>query len=117
MQKKTDKTCLLKNFSILFVTTICLVGILLVMFFINEKKHRRTLLASEDFGHLEVEQRLVSDILDSITSDILTLAQSPDAEMTIERGSPPSNLLENLLVFSRNKRVYDQIRYLDKTGQ
>jgi len=82
-----------------------------------KKKHRRTQLASEAVDRLKAEQILVSDVLDSITSDLLTLAKSPDAEMTIERGAPPNNLLDNLLIFSRNKRVYDQIRYLDKTGQ
>jgi len=117
MPRKPDKTHFFKCFSALFVTTLCLVSILLVIFFINGKKHRRIELASEAVGHLKAEQRLVKDVLDSITSDLLTLAKSSDAEKTIESGTPPNNLLENLLIFSRNKRVYDQIRYLDKTGQ
>lgn len=117
MLEKPDKTYFYKCFSSLFAISICLVGIFLVLSFINEKKHRRTQLTSEAIGHLKAEQKLASDVLDSIISDLLTLARSPDAEMTIEGGTPPNNLLDNLLIFSRNKRVYDQIRYLDKTGQ
>ncbi|MFT5726862.1 MAG: PAS domain S-box-containing protein [Desulforhopalus sp.] len=117
MPKKSDETYFFKCFSAIFVTTLFLVTILLVIHLINEKKHRRIQLASEAVGYLEAEQRRVNDVLDSITSDLLTLAKSSDAAETIESGSPPNNLLENLLIFSRNKRVYDQIRYLDKTGQ
>ncbi|MGL1931547.1 MAG: PAS domain S-box protein [Desulfotalea sp.] len=106
-----------KCFSAIFLTTICLVAILLVIPFQSEKKYRRAQLESAAFGYLKTEQKLVSDLLNSITSDLLTLAQSSDAQLVIARGIPPRNLLANLLIFSRNQKVYDQIRYLSKSGQ
>ena len=117
MPNNPHKQYFVKYFLIIFLPTICLAGALLLFAFTKEKNHHITISATEAVSFLKAEQELVSDIIHSITTDLLTLAGSHEVTMTIKNNTVRNDLLHDLLLFSQQKRIYDQIRYLDETGQ
>ena len=72
----------------------------------------RTVLERRETHHAEMVKESLATDLDTIAADVLVLAQSHE----FKEGIKLAELSEEFLIFSKQRRFYDQIRFLDQTG-
>ncbi len=70
-------------------------------------------IRSNEITDLGNHNSFVVKLMTSITSDVLFLSRLPD----LRNYTDSDHVDESLLEFSKAKRIYDQIRFLDKSGQ
>ncbi len=92
-------------------------------FFVHRLEHQQQLtvrLAKEEQRIHLAENLLVHD-LETLASDLFLLAHSPELSEVINDvagGKKGGSALERrFLSFARDRRLYDQIRYIDETGR
>ncbi len=117
MRSIVQKPNFIKYFLTVFLPSICLVASLLFYVVSEERKHQMIHTGLEASGFIKSKQKNVSDNLHSVTTDLLTLAKLHEVEDSISSKVASSALIHDLLIFSAGKRIYDQIRYLDESGQ
>ncbi len=104
----------------LFIGTI-LSGIIVMLFNIQSKDFLER-LKHEEKVNLKQQQSLVTSSLHSIVSDLLFLSNQNELQQLINNGDDDNSavykewIAKEYLVLSREKHIYDQIRFLDETG-
>jgi diguanylate cyclase (GGDEF)-like protein/PAS domain S-box-containing protein len=72
----------------------------------------RTVLESRETHHAEMGKESLATDLETIAADVLILAQSDEFKGGVEL----AELRDKFLVFSKQRRFYDQVRFLDAAG-
>ncbi len=65
---------------------------------------------------LQAQSEIVSDYYKELVYDVKFLTVLSSLHSLIETGLEKNKLQQDLLNFSENKRVFDQVRYIDETG-
>jgi len=96
--------------------------IVLALFYIIAQLEfqRATILkAKEDVGNIELLQFVIRHDLEALASDLLLLANNESFESYFEDSSEKNlaSLAERLKNFTRDKKIYRQVRYLNLKGQ
>ena len=75
-------------------------------------------MLAQELARVEVAGRVLANSVASVSSDLAVLAHTPAAKLysTAPGPSEKQRLLELFVTFSNEKRIYDQVRYLDATG-
>jgi signal transduction histidine kinase len=111
----------IKDFLIVFLPLSLLIGCLLGGFFYMEVKTNREVMANREAHILNLQRESIAKDFESIVSDLMFLAAQTDPEEILD-GTGPQRikakilLAENYLMFSKKKRLYDQIRFLNESG-
>ncbi|HEB97076.1 MAG TPA: PAS domain S-box protein [Sedimenticola thiotaurini] len=109
---------LLKGFLSIFLP-LCLVFAVVgfLHYYTAHEAERRTLETSETLNVDLARRTIVSDI-GGVVSDLLFLSEHIERQGLFEApaGRRERDIAREFLVFARNKRLYDQIRYLDSSG-
>jgi signal transduction histidine kinase len=80
--------------------------------------HRRALLAREGSHLVSLEREFLSREMQAVRTDLLFLAQQPQLQrLAAGYESARAALEAEFARFARSKPLYDQIRYLDASGQ
>jgi len=107
----------LKYILIIFIPII--VTGFLILFIIKSKSSEGNLKKIKSIEKVEVEKIhniLLSDVL-SVTSDLMYLSQNYQLNKYFRGQIKDLNdIEEDFLLFSKNKKLYDQIRYIDESG-
>ena len=111
----------IKDFLIVFLPLSLLIGCLLGGFFYMEVKINREVMANREAYILNLQRESIAKDFESIVSDLMFLtAQTDPTEILDGTGSNRIKakilLAENYLMFSKKKRLYDQIRFLNESG-
>lgn len=80
---------------------------------------RMTRLETREAAQVELAAKLVGKDFETVTSDLLALSQDTDLTSYLESGSEAdkADLASEFQVFSREKRLYDQIRFIAADGR
>jgi len=106
------------NFLKVFLPLALVSFLIALIYFITQTRSHRAALEVEQIGLVEDQHKLISSEFDSITGDLLFLADhnelqdylySPDAALK-------TAVANEYLLFAARKGIYDQIRFLDETG-
>lgn len=96
--------------------------IVLALFYIiaqHEFQRVTILKAKEDVGNIELLQFVIRHDLETLASDLLLLANNESFERYFEDSSEKNLaiLVERLKNFTRDKKIYKQVRYFNPKGQ
>ena len=94
---------------------LVVVGVSYTVYSLTMDKHR-AITASIGQRHVEKAQRQIAHELDSVLKDLTFLALIHES-YDIFNGSISRDLKDTFMTLSYNRKVYDQVRYLDINGQ
>jgi len=87
------------------------------LFLLFEVQTQKTLLQGTERSLVGLVSQTIEDDLQGINSDLFYLANLPQLIKFLDSGGkPPTELVANFKLFSKHKKSYDQIRYLDLNG-
>ncbi|MBW7988755.1 MAG: PAS domain-containing protein [Planctomycetes bacterium] len=115
-QRVSWRTVAKRAFVIFLPLALLLGGVLGVFYSTNVKAERRITEAAES-QLAELQRQTVARNFHSIVSDVMILSQQNELEEVFDGHQEAKDDLSNeFLAFSKTKRSYDQLRYLDETG-
>ncbi|MBC8318787.1 MAG: PAS domain S-box protein [Desulfobulbaceae bacterium] len=108
----------LKHFLQLFVLALLVIVVLLGIFHVIVIRSERSAVEAHELSHVHDGEKIIKTTLQQITSDLQLLAHSPILQSFLKEGSidPFNDLRREHLNFATYKKMYDQVRYLDKSG-
>lgn len=108
---------IIKKWLCIFIPLTLLLSAVLWMFFNTNVRSVHKIIESGEPLVVDVQKQIIANKLKSIVSDVLILSESQILKKMLA-GNEISELdLNNeYLIFSKNKALYDQVRYLNHTG-
>jgi signal transduction histidine kinase len=100
-----------RQFLVVFLPVAALLTAALLTFHFVDIEFEKTALQNRETRHVELGRNSLASDLGALATDVLILAQSGEfAEADREK------LKRQFLVFAKEKRVHDQVRFLDAAG-
>lgn len=107
----------IKYFLRVFVPLSLALALVMSLLWTIDVRSQRAILNSNEKNLTKLVNQAIRDELQNISSDLFYLANLPQLqEYLVTGGTPPVSLTENILLFSKHRKAYDQIRYLDSSG-
>jgi hypothetical protein len=109
----------IKRFSAILFPLLALPGIFLLALYLTEIRNNRKAIEGVEYHKVELQRRTITYDFESIVSDLMFLSEQNDLQRLLESDEPEDQkrLAREYLRFSERKGLYDQIRFLDKTGK
>ncbi len=109
---------ILKRFFFLLLPLSALVGGLALILYDRDIKTERVGVEVRETHNIELLKHIIAGDFISVVSDLMFLSEQSDLMEMVEKNDSKAldNLLENWLVFSERKGLYDQVRFLDHRG-
>ncbi|MDK9717141.1 MAG: sensor domain-containing diguanylate cyclase [Trichlorobacter sp.] len=112
-----EQNSFIKSFLRVFVSLFIALAIVMSLFMLIDVRSQRAILFSNEQNLINLVNQAVRDDLRIVNSDLFYLANLPQLKEYLDAGGTPSALLkENFLLFSKHRKIYDQIRFLDNNG-
>ena len=107
-----------KYFLMIFLPSVVLVGIVLLIFYVSFTRIEGKILEKNEIRVVQFQSEIMHKALNAIVSDLLFLSgQTILQKLAKEKKATSRKIVANeYLSFSKNKRTYDQIRFLDMNG-
>ncbi len=107
-----------KSFFFLFVPLAILLGGIIVFLHSQDAKSRMMALKLKETSRLNTQKEVVNSYIQAIATDVLTVSKHYELRMMLDKNEPHyrESLAREFLWFSRIKRIYDQVRFLDEHG-
>jgi len=107
----------IQSFLRVFVSLFIALVIVMSLFMLIDVRSQRAILFSNEQNLIKLVNQAVRDDLRIVNSDLFYLANLPQLKEYLDiGGTPPALLKENFLLFSKHRKIYDQIRFLDNNG-
>ncbi|MBE9532241.1 MAG: PAS domain S-box protein [Proteobacteria bacterium] len=109
---------MLKRFFSIFIPASLLVLIFLAIIYFSESRATRKLIETKESDILDLQLETIASDFNSVLSDLFVLADSHEfTESFHQSGDRYVDIAAHFAIFSREKRLYDQIRLLDINGK
>jgi len=126
---KVNLWSVVKRFLTIFLPLAALMGAIIMVVYYTEAKGEKTIIETNETHHIAVlPESIISDFR-SVVSDLMFLSEQHELQRMFESieslpvqvnltqiGDYQRDLADNFLKFSKRKRLYDQIRFLNETG-
>jgi len=106
----------LRSFLVIFLPLALLLAGALAAFYYSRVMAERESIKIQVVHVVEMQKSTISRDFMSIGADILNFSDWHELQEVLEGVDPNKDLAKEYLSFSRRKRIYDQIRFLDETG-
>ena len=123
--QKTDSTkspmimrALLKRFLIFYIPALTLSCIISFAFYSTDQQSRKKNLESQEMFNIWQQQKIIRNNIKNIIADLCIQTNHYHLHSIIEGDFSFGfdTIAEEFLIFARQKKIYDQVRYLDKSG-
>ena len=123
--QKTDFTkspikirALLKRFLIFYIPALILSCIISFAFYSTDQQSRKKNLENQEMFNISQQQKIIQNDIKNIIADLLIMVHHYHLHSIIEGDFAFGfdTISEEFLIFARQKKIYDQVRYLDKSG-
>jgi hypothetical protein len=117
--KNSDKSPgVAKSFFLIFLPFFALATSIAAGFLFHELKLQKETLKTGEQRQVEMLRRVANDDVKAVISDLFYLSVNPVLHQMIETGQSVirQKLGKVFLDFSKNSKLYDQVRFLDETG-
>jgi diguanylate cyclase (GGDEF)-like protein len=106
-------------FLLIFILLSVLTGIIIRYFYLQNISKNKLLLETNEMARIEEQQKIIKTDFDQIIADLFFLANFSPFQNVFENESQESlmQLGRDILTFSTEKKIYDQIRYIDQNGK
>ena len=108
-----------KNFAIFSLSLFALVGAIISGLYHIQAGADRTLLETEERNHVALLSKTISSDFRSVVSDLMILSKDRALRHLLDEGGLAARreLTEQFQILADQKRLYDQVRYIDETGR
>ena len=115
---KIRYSSVIKRFGLIFIPLFVLITFLTHYNYHSELTNRRTATEIEEIQFLKHLDNLASYSFMEVINDLRFLSRQHSLQELLDGNTPTDTLLvDEWLLFSESKRIYDQIRFLDLAGQ
>jgi hypothetical protein len=103
--------------ALLIPSTILLDSITAILY-LKETHTRQMALELKETDRLNTQEEVIESYIQAIATDVLILSKHHELQMMMDSNEPQYReaLAKELLWFSRIKRIYDQVRFLNEQG-
>lgn len=107
----------IRTLSVLVPMTVIIVGFTL-FFYHTQRENELRIHHMNEKSHVDLAIKVIGDNFDAIISDLLILAEHRPLQQYLQSDNAKclKHLEDAFFLFSRRKRIYDQIRYIDNQG-
>lgn len=113
-----DKSFLLKRFLSIFLSLVLVLSLIHIFFYQFEKKQFISSIQSDEQIIVDVMKRYIESQLRSMEADLLFLANFNQLKDVADNpdNAAKKMLAEDLLKFTAEKKIFDQVRFIDRNG-
>lgn len=112
-----------KNLFTLFLAFALLLGGIVIIFYYIDVVFERTILENNELKRVKLQKKTIAGDFDSVVSDLMILSQLhslgdlfESKANSVKQDRALKEIAESFLIFSTQKRLYDQIRFIDDEG-
>ena len=117
MPQKIHRSHYLRHFSLAFFPVVLLVSITSFYVYTSETKADLHIIKAREIDQLNLQWSIISEDFQAVSDDLMMISKLSELQKLVDGNIRDMRGAENdLLVVSRAKKRYDQIRYLDATG-
>ncbi len=119
--QNTPNTSIRYSLGLFFVIFLVIGGLIalgMIVFYRSEvRTHLSNLKIQETYG-IELQSLFIEDTLDSIIADLLFVSQQNELKeyLTNKKSDSLDKIALEYIVAAKQKKIYDQIRFIDKSG-
>ncbi|MEH1940275.1 MAG: ATP-binding protein [Nostoc sp.] len=118
MSPQIHSRILIKNFLTVFLPLSALVGGILGAIYYQQLQTEKVLLKTNELGKVDLQTKVISADFHSVVSDLMVISGENELQGILEGVDGQQQALsKEFLLFSRYKKLYDQIRFLDRSGK
>ncbi len=109
---------LIKEFLFLLLLLTIVLGSLMLFFYFSEVDEAQKAYETNETINIKIGKQVITNDIESIVTDLLVLAQHSVFRNSAEALdlAAVNILAQDFLIFSENKRLYDQVRFFDQKG-
>lgn len=96
----------------------CLTAVVLFAIYNFESHKKESILKASEWHKLDHQQEVVTSVFKTVVSDLMFLSDQRALQLYFESGNPlyKKYIEQDWLSFSKQKGIYDQMRYIDASG-
>ncbi|MGF1935925.1 MAG: ATP-binding protein [Nostoc sp. ChiQUE02] len=118
MSPQIHSQILIKNFLTVFLPLSALVGGILGTIYYQQIQTEKVVLKTNELGKVDLQTKVISGDFHSVVSDLIVISRQNELQGILKRVDGEQQALsKEFLLFSRYKKLYDQIRFLDQSGK
>jgi len=112
------QSILLRYFAILFIPSLIIVACISFSFYFTAQHSRQQVVEHQEIFSISQQETIIRNDIQAIIADLLLLVNHHHLHSTIGEGTDSGfdTVAEEFLIFARQKKIYDQVRFLDNTG-
>ncbi|MFW9260980.1 ATP-binding protein [Nostoc sp. CALU 546] len=118
MSLQIHSRVLIKNFLTVFLPLSALVGGVIATIYYQQVQTEKVVLKTNEIGKVDLQTKVISGDFHSVISDLMVISKQNELQRVLEGVNGQQQALsQEFLLFSRYKKLYDQIRFLDQSGK
>ncbi|MFN6463290.1 MAG: ATP-binding protein [Nostoc sp. DedVER02] len=118
MSPQIHSRILIKNFLTVFLPLSALVGSVVGAIYYQQVQTEKVVLKTNELSKVDLQTKVISGDFHSVVSDLMVIAKQNELQRILEGVDGEQQALSReFLLFSRYKKLYDQIRFLDESGK
>ncbi len=112
------RSIFLKYFLILSLSSLTIVGSISLSFYFTAQHSRQEIIENQEISSLSQQEKIIRNDIKSILADLMLLVRHHHLHSNIEGGTGDSfgTVAEEFLIFAQQKKIYDQVRFIDHKG-
>ncbi|MGJ5631785.1 ATP-binding protein [Nostoc sp. CALU 1950] len=118
MSPQIHSRILIKHFLTVFLPLSALVGVVIGAIYYQQVQTEKVVLETNELGKVDLQTKVISGDFHSVVSDLMVISKQNELQRVLEGVNGQQQALsQEFLLFSRYKKLYDQIRFLDQSGK
>lgn len=117
-QDRSAQLSFARSFSAIFLPMAAIIFLITMIIYYSQSRSEKFVTESRETDRAILAQKSIASEFSAVISDLMILTESPNLTNFIGQSSPGSRaaLTQEFIRFSRWRRVYDQIRFIDTAG-
>ncbi|MBN3923539.1 ATP-binding protein [Nostoc sp. NMS4] len=118
MSPQIHSRILIRHFLTVFLPLSAIVGAVVATIYYQQVQTEKVVLKTNELGKVDLQTKVISADFHSVVSDLMVISKQNELQGILEGVDGEQQALsKELLLFSRYKKLYDQIRFLDQSGK
>ncbi|MDZ7964061.1 MAG: ATP-binding protein [Nostoc sp. DedSLP03] len=118
MSPQIHSRVLIKNFLTVFLPLSALVGVVIGTIYYQQVQTEQVLLKTNELRKVDLQTKVISGDFNSVVSDLMVISKQNELERILDGVDGQQQALsQEFLLYSGYKKLYDQIRFLDRSGK
>ena len=113
-----DVSRVARSFFYLFIPLAIMLGGIIALLYFQETKRQQIALELKEISRLNTQKAVINSYIQAIATDVLTVSKHYELCRMLDNNELDNreSLAREFLWFSKIKKIYDQVRFLDERG-